>query len=91
MPRKKCFRHISNHPDVRFFKPVGVPMHNLEEVVVHMDELEAVRLSDLDGLYHESASEKMKVSRATFGRILAEGRRKIADAMVNGKIVRIVE
>ena len=91
MPRKKCFRYIANHPDVRIFKPMGIPVDELESVVIHTDELEAVRLSDLDGLYHEGASEKMKVSRATFGRILAEGRRKIADALINGKIVKIEE
>lgn len=54
-----------------------------------MDELEAVRLADYEGLYHEDAAVKMGISRATFGRILNNARRKIADAIVNGKALKI--
>ena len=54
-----------------------------------MDELEAVRLADYEGLYHEDAAVKMGISRATFGRILNNARRKVADAIVNGKALKI--
>lgn len=89
MPRKKCVRHVSGHPEVVFYKPAGIPMCELEEVVLHVDELEAVKLADHEGLYQEAAAERMQVSRATFGRILAEAHRKISDALVNGKGLRI--
>lgn len=89
MPRKKCVRHVSRHPDVIYYKPAGIPMRELEEVVLHVDELEALKLADLEGMYQEEACKKMEVSRATFGRILAEAHKKMADALVNGKGLRI--
>ncbi len=64
-------------------------MFRLEETVLDMDELEAVRLADHEGLYHEDAAQKMEVSRATFGRILNSARRKLADAVINGKALKI--
>lgn len=54
-----------------------------------MDELESVRLADDEGMYHEDAAMKMNISRATFGRILCNARRKVADAIVNGKALKI--
>jgi hypothetical protein len=78
-------------PGVSAFKPVGVPARGLAEVVLGFDEYEAVRLADLEGLYHEQAAERMGVSRATFGRIVMSGRKKIADALVNGKVLVIKE
>jgi predicted DNA-binding protein (UPF0251 family) len=71
------------------FKPQGVPTRQLESVVMTLDEFEALRLSDLDGLYHEQAASKMNVSRATFSRIVDVARRKTADALVHGKALRI--
>jgi predicted DNA-binding protein (UPF0251 family) len=72
-----------------YFKPRGIPLFQLEETGLDMDELEAVRLADYEGLYHEDAAVKMGISRATFGRILNNARRKIADAIVNGKALKI--
>lgn len=89
MPRKKCVRQVSRHPEVIYYKPAGVPMCELDEVVLHVDELEALKLADFEGLYQEEACKRMEVSRATFGRILAEAHRKLADALVNGKGLRI--
>jgi uncharacterized protein len=89
MPRKKCFRHIDSKPGVTFYKPAGVPMHSLEEVVLHIDEFEAVRLADAEGLYHEEAAARMNISRQTFGRIVGEARRKIAGAITGGKAIVI--
>ena len=64
-------------------------MVDLEEVSIRLDELEAIRLADYEGLYHEDAAQKMKISRATFGRILDEARRKVAEAIIKGKALRI--
>jgi len=65
------------------------PLIHLEEVGLSLDELEAIRLADYEGLYHEQAAEKMKISRPTFGRILGEARRKLAETLVEGKALRI--
>ncbi len=89
MPRKKCFRHIERHPGVSFYKPAGTPLRLLEEVQLQLDEYESIRLADLEGLYQEEAAERMKISRQTFGRILKEAHRKIADAIIEGKSIRI--
>ena len=64
-------------------------MFKLQEVFLHMDEVEALRLADFEGFYHEDAALKMNVSRATFGRILDEARRKVAEALLKGKALRI--
>jgi predicted DNA-binding protein (UPF0251 family) len=66
------------------FKPAGVPKKDLEEVVLHADEFEALRLADLEGQYHVQAAEKMGISRQTFGRILSSARQKTAEALVKG-------
>lgn len=89
MPRPKKSRWIAHQPGVSYFKPQGIPLRILEHIFLEVDELEAMRLADLQGLSQEDAARQMNVSRATFGRIVAEGRRKIADALVNGKAIRI--
>jgi predicted DNA-binding protein (UPF0251 family) len=66
-----------------------VPLRALEQVGLTVDELEAIRLADLEGLYQEAAAEQMNVSRQTFGRILEAAHRKVADALVNGKALSI--
>ncbi len=73
----------------RAFKPAGVPARSLEAVVLSLDEAEALRLADLQGLYQEAAALRMAVSRQTFGRIVEAARRKVADAIINGKLLRI--
>jgi predicted DNA-binding protein (UPF0251 family) len=76
-------------PCAVYFKPAGIPVHALEEVILTLDELESLRLADLDGLYQEQAAEKMKISRPTFSRIIEQARRKVADALIHGKALRI--
>jgi len=61
----------------------------LSQVYLTFDELEAIRLADWNGLSHEEAAQGMNVSRATFGRIVAQGRGKVADALIHGKAIRI--
>ncbi len=89
MPRPKCCRRIGAEPGSTYFKPRGIPLTELNEVVLAADELEAVRLADLEGLYHEAAAARMGVSRQTFGRIVAAARAKVAEALVKGMALRI--
>ncbi len=89
MPRPICRRRVGFIPGTRYFKPMGIPMNMLEEIVLNIDELEAVRLADYGGLYQEQAAERMQISRPTFGRIVESAHKKIADALVNGRALRI--
>ncbi len=89
MARPVKSRRICCVPVASYFKPVGIPMRELEEIVLGMDELEAMRLTDLDGLYQADAAEQMGVSRQTIGNILNSAHHKLADALLNGKALRI--
>lgn len=89
MPRPVMERRVSGRPASPLFKPAGIPVRDLPEIVLTLDEFEALRLADYDGLYQEAAALRMGVSRQTFGRIVESGRRKIADALVNGKALRV--
>ena len=89
MTRPKKCRHIKCKLNAYYFKPRGIPLVDLEDVILSSDELEAIRLADYEGLYHEKAAAQMKVSRATFGRILKQGRKKVSEALVMGKALRI--
>lgn len=86
-PHKKRF--VAYNPGVSYFKPRGIPMLELEEIHLTIDEREALRLADLEGLSHEEAGRQMQVSRATFGRIIERARRTVADALINGKAINI--
>lgn len=89
MARPCCKRTIAGEPEAVLFKPAGVPAGQLEVRVVSLDEVEALRLADMEGLYHETAAARMGVSRATFGRIVAEARRKVAEALIAGHALRL--
>ncbi len=89
MPRPCCPRRIGAGPPAAVFKPAGIPLRDLEPVVMSLDEFEALRLADLEGFYQEAAAERMGVSRATFGRILDAAHARVADALVHGKALRI--
>lgn len=84
----KC-RRIAYIPGVTYFKPAGIPLVELEEVVLSLEEAEALRLKELEGLEQEKCAERMNVSRPTFQRILSSARQKVADAVLNGKAIRI--
>ena len=71
------------------FRPVGIPARDVQEVVLPLECLEALRLSDLEKLDQETAAARMNVSRQTFGRVLAEARQMVAEALVTGKVIRI--
>jgi predicted DNA-binding protein (UPF0251 family) len=89
MPRPPCCRRVSGKPAAAIFKPAGIPARVLEEVVMTLDEFEAIRLADFEGLYQEQAAERMRVSRPTFGRIVEIARRKVAEAIILGKALKI--
>jgi predicted DNA-binding protein (UPF0251 family)/predicted Fe-Mo cluster-binding NifX family protein len=89
MPRPCKCRRVCFNPQANYFKPGGIPVAELEEVVLTIDEFEALRLADLEGLYQEDAAKKMNVSRQTFGNIIESARRKITDAIINGRALRI--
>jgi predicted DNA-binding protein (UPF0251 family) len=84
----KC-RRVSFLPEANYFKPAGIPLRLLDEVILSVEEAEAIRLKDLEGLAQEQGAEKMNISRPTFQRILASARQKIADSLLNGKAIRI--
>lgn len=89
MPRPRRCRRIRFEPNITYFKPAGIRMIELEESVITVDEFEAVRLKDLIGLDQEEAAKRMNISQPTFHRLILSARRKIADAIVNGKAIRI--
>jgi predicted DNA-binding protein (UPF0251 family) len=89
MPRPLKSRTVNGYPAATIFKPAGIPKFELEDVVLTLDEFEALRLADFQGLYQDDAAASMNVSRQTFGNILTLAHRKIADVLVNGKALRI--
>lgn len=91
MPRPLCPRRIAHQPPCDFFKPAGIPLYDLEEIVLGADEIEAIRLADVEDLYHSEAAGRMGVSRQTFDRIVRRARMKIARALVKGRALRILK
>ena len=89
MSRPRKYRRVENVPDITYFKPAGAPLRELNEVRLSIEEAEAIRLKDLEGLEQEEGATKMNISRPTFQRVLASARRKIADVLLNGKAIRI--
>jgi predicted DNA-binding protein (UPF0251 family) len=89
MPRPKIPRFIRFNPDVLYFKPRGIPLYELEEVVLQADEAQALKLYEVDSLDQTESAKRMKISQPTFARIIASAHKKIADALVNGKAIRI--
>ena len=89
MPRPRKLRFVQGRPIVDAFVPNTVPPWGKEEVFLPLEGLEAIRLADFQGLDQETAAGQMNVSRQTFGRILAEARAVVAEALVMGKFLRI--
>ena len=82
-------RRVLFDPDVTYFKPRAVPLSVLEEVDLGTDELETLRLCDYKSLKQTEAAKKMKISQSTLQRILTSARRKVAEALINGKAIKI--
>lgn len=89
MPRRPCCKRVEEMPGVNYFKPRAVPLSVLEEITLSVEELEALRLAHMEGLYQQEAAERMAVSRATFGRVLDAAHRKVTTALVEGCALRI--
>ena len=89
MARPPIERAVAGVPRVTLFKPAGVPARELDQLPLSVDELEAIRLVDLEGLSHEQAAAAMGVSRQTVGRVLERGRARVAEALVDGKAILI--
>ncbi len=91
MPRPCIRRRIRGNPNSSYFKPAGIRMIDLEETLLTMPEFEAIRLVDFKETSQEQAGEQMQVSQSTLSRILKSGRKKISDAIVNGKAIKITK
>jgi predicted DNA-binding protein (UPF0251 family) len=89
MSRPIKWRRVAFIPEATYFKPAGIPMGMLEEVCLSVEEAEAIRLKDIEGLEQELGAEKMNISRPTFQRVLSSARQKIANALLKGKAIRI--
>ena len=89
MGRQPLWRRVSFMPRINYFKPAGIPLRVLEEIKLSVDEAEAIRLKDLKDLDQEEGAAEMYISRATFQRILVTARKKIADALLNGRAIRV--
>lgn len=84
-------RCLKFNPSVYYFKPQGIPMIQLEEVILLPDELETIKLYGVDGLDQTEAAKEMAISQPTFARLLGSANKKIADAIISGKAIRIEE
>ncbi|MCX6169473.1 MAG: DUF134 domain-containing protein [Ignavibacteriales bacterium] len=89
MPRNKKHRTVKCNPTAYYYKPQSIPLSELEEVILEIDELESLRLADYLAHSHEQAAAKMTISRSTFGRIVESARNKVVDAILNGKAIKI--
>lgn len=87
--RPKIKRTVRFFPEITYFKPAGIPLKELTEIVLTLDEVEAIRLADFDDLDQIDAASKMKISRITFLRILHLAHKKIAESIIYGKALRI--
>jgi len=90
MPRPRLCRRIKFNPNVTYFKPQGVPMRFLDVVELTTEEMEAYRLRHINDLEQTEAAKKMNTSQSTYQRILYSAYKKIADALVNGKAIKII-
>jgi len=89
MPRPRNRRRLRFQASVHYFKPAGVPLRELEEVVVAKDEIEALKHYHHDGLDQKAAAAEMAISQPTFARTIKRTQAKIADALINGKAIRL--
>jgi predicted DNA-binding protein (UPF0251 family) len=91
MVRPRLCRRIGFNPNITYFKPQGVPMRELEIVELTAEEVEALRLRNISELEQEEAAKKMNTSQSTFQRILSSAYKKITEALIEGKAIKIVK
>ncbi|MCD6432559.1 MAG: DUF134 domain-containing protein [Sulfurimonas sp.] len=87
--RRRKSRNIDADFSEICFKPCGIERTSLERVVIFEDEMEAIRLADLESMYQQECSDRMGISRTTFSRLVESARKKIADALLNKKAIRV--
>ena len=91
MPRPRLCRCIEFNPNVTYFKPRGIPMSDLGVVELTTEEMEAYRLRHINDLDQQQSAKKMETSASTYQRIINSAYKKIADALVNGKAIKIIK
>ena len=91
MVRPRLCRRISFNPNITYFKPQGVPMRNLEIIELTSEEVESLRLRNMQNLEQEKAAKKMNTSQSTFQRILSSAYKKITEALIEGKAIKIIK
>jgi len=91
MPRPRLCRKIEFNPNITYFKPQGVPIRELEIVELTAEEIEAYRLRHINDMEQQEAADKMHTSQSTYQRILYSAYKKIADALINGKAIKIIK
>ncbi|NCD01155.1 DUF134 domain-containing protein [bacterium] len=89
MPRPKSCRRIKFDPHVSYFKPQGKTMKELEVIELTLEEIESYRLRYIKDLDQREAAKEMETSTSTYQRILSSASKKIAEALVNGKAIKI--
>ncbi len=89
MPRPQDNRIVHEPPLFSEFKPMGIKGRDLEQILLTLDEFEAFRLADFVGLSHAEAADEMEISRSTFTRLIEKARKKIAEFLIQGKILTI--
>ncbi len=89
MPRPQNCRRVKSEPETTYFKPRGIPLRELEDSTISISEFEAIRLKDYNGVEQGVAAEQMNISQPTFHRLIVSARKKIADAIINGKAIKI--
>ncbi|MFA7170008.1 MAG: DUF134 domain-containing protein [Candidatus Paceibacterota bacterium] len=91
MVRPRLCRKINFNPSVRYFKPKGIPLRELEEIELTQEEVEALRLKNVEGLEQVDCAKEMKTSQSTFQRILASAHKKVSHAIIEGKAIKIIK
>jgi len=89
MPRPRLCRRIRFRPNIHYFKPQGIPLSQLQVAEISLEEIEALRLKNIEGLDQMECAQKMKTSQSTFQRILSSANQKVSDALINGKAIKI--
>jgi len=91
MVRPRLCRRIRFNPNITYFKPQGVPMGFLEMIELTTEEIEALRLRNIKNLEQEEAAKKMNTSQSTFQRILSSAYKKVTEALIEGKAIKIIK
>ncbi|MFH1890046.1 MAG: DUF134 domain-containing protein [Candidatus Kuenenbacteria bacterium] len=91
MPRPRLCRRIRFNPHITYFKPQGVPMRMLDEIELTAEEVEALRLKNINDLDQIDCAKKMNTSQSTFQRILSSAYKKISEALIEGKAIKIIK